>query len=236
MMKAVFFDLYNTLVDYDPPREEVQAAICREFGIEVAPEALRRAIPAADDFFYEENARSSLGKRTTQEKYDLYAEYESRILRGVGVEVSKEVALNILAKFGLKLRQPDAKLVLFDDVAPTLARLKGQGLTLGLITNVDYDIAPICDRLGLSSYLDFLVTSQEVGAGKPDPAIFYAALRRAGVKASEAIHVGDQYHADVLGARNAGIKPLLLDRDDFYREVADCPRINSLTEVVEHLL
>ena len=48
--------------------------------------------------------------------------------------------------------------------------------------------------------------------------------------------MGDQYHADVLGAKNAGIKPLLLDRDGFYVEVSDCPRIRSLKQVVQHLL
>lgn len=236
MIKAVFFDFYNTLVDFDPPREEVQVEICREFGIEAAPEAIRRAIPAADDFFYQENVRSPISKRPPQEKLDFYAEYESRILEAAGVEVSKEVALQIMAKFGLKLRQPDAKLVIFDDVEPVLAQLKEKGLTLGMITNVDYDIAPVCHKLGLFSYLDFVVTSHEVHTEKPNPAIFHAALERAAVKASEAIHVGDQYHADVLGARNAGIKPLLLDRDGFYVEVSDCPRIRSLAEVVEYLL
>ena len=235
MIKAVFFDLYNTLVDFDPPREHIQAEICREFGIEVAPEAIRHAIPAADNFFYEENVRSPIGKRPPQEKLDFYAEYESKILREAGVEVSKEVALQIMTKFGLKLRQPDARLVLFDDVEPALAQLKGQGLTLGMVTNVDFDVTPICRRLGLSSYLDFAVTSYEVHAEKPDPAIFHAALEHAEVKASEAIHVGDQYYADVLGARNAGVKPLLLDRDGFYGEVSDCPRIRSLSEIAQHL-
>ena len=235
MIKAVSFDFYNTLVDYDPPREEVQAAICREFGIEVAPQALRRAIPAADDFFYEEYTRLPLSKRSPEEKYDLYAEYETRLLNGAGVEVSREVALKILTKFGLKLRQPEANLVLFEDVTPALTELKGQGLTLGLVTNVDFDIAPLAHKLGMLPYLDFLVTSLDVGVGKPDPAIFRAALERAGAEASEAMHVGDQYHVDVLGARNAGMKPLLLDRDDFYRQVDDCPRIRSLMEVTEYL-
>jgi len=236
MIRAVFFDLYNTLVNYDPPREEIQAEICREFGLEVQAEAIRRGIPAADNFFYEENARFPIGRRRPQEKLDLYAEYELIILREAGIQVSKELALQIMTKFGLKLRQPDAKLVLFDDVEPALAQLKGQGLTLGMVTNVDFDITPICRRLGLSSYLDFVVTSYEVHAEKPDPAIFRAALERAAVKPSEAIHVGDQYHADVLGARNAGIKPLLLDRDGFYHEVSDCPRIKSLAEITQHLL
>ena len=49
------------------------------------------------------------------------------------------------------------------------------------------------------------------------------------------MHVGDQYHSDVLGARNAGIRPLMIDRDGLHQEISDCPRISSLGEVVEHL-
>ena len=57
MIKAVFFDLYNTLVTYDPPREETQARILKEFGIEASPESLRRPIMLADDFIYKERSR-----------------------------------------------------------------------------------------------------------------------------------------------------------------------------------
>jgi len=235
MIKAVFFDFFNTLVDYDPPREQLQIAACREFGIEVEPQAMRQALSAGDQFYYQEIARLPVGKRSAAEKMALYTQYEARILEGAGLEVSEEVALQIMAKFGALMSQLGAKFVLFDDVEPALAQLKGRGLRLGLITNIDRDLSPTCAELGLSSYLDFLVTSLAVGAVKPAPAIFKAALERAGVEASEAIHVGDQYHSDVLGARNAGIRPLLIDRDDLHQEISDCPRIRSLGEVVGHL-
>ncbi|GAF78092.1 unnamed protein product, partial [marine sediment metagenome] len=61
------------------------------------------------------------------------------------------------------------------------------------------------------------------------------ALERAGVNASETIHVGDQYKLDVVGARGVGISPILIDRDNVYPEITDCPRIRSLTELPEHL-
>ncbi len=70
---------------------------------------------------------------------------------------------------------------------------------------------------------------------KPQPEIFHEALRQAGVQASEAIYVGDQYQIDVVGANKAGMKGVLLDRGDYLEETADCPRIQSLTQVVEHL-
>ena len=89
----------------------------------------------------------------------------------------------------------------------------------------------MCRELGISEYLDFTVTSAEVGADKPQPPIFLKALNLARVNAAEAIHVGDQYQNDVLGARGVGITPILLDRADYYKEITDCPRIRSLTEV-----
>jgi putative hydrolase of the HAD superfamily len=93
----------------------------------------------------------------------------------------------------------------------------------------------MCRELGIASYLDFTVTSAEVGADKPQPPIFLKALELAGVKADEAIHVGDQYQNDVLGAKGVGISPILLDRADYYAEITDCPRIRSLTEISKYL-
>ncbi len=90
-------------------------------------------------------------------------------------------------------------------------------------------------ELGIAPYLDFCVYSRAVGADKPDPIIFRAALERAGVKANEAIHVGDQYASDVVGAQGVGIKALLLDRRDRMGNVTDCLRIRSLSEVEDYL-
>jgi HAD superfamily hydrolase (TIGR01549 family) len=234
MIKAVFFDFYNTLVDYDPPREQLQVEACREAGIEVTAEAIRRAIPAADEFFYLENARLPASKRPEEGKMELYAEHEARLLEGVGLKVPREVVREVLSKLGVVMRQSQARFVLFPDVEPALAQLKGRGLALGVITNIDYDLMPTCQELGLTAYLDFLVTSLEVGAVKPDAAIFRAALERAGVVASEALHVGDQYLVDIAGARAAGIGPLLIDRDGLFPD-ADCPRITSISEVVGYV-
>jgi putative hydrolase of the HAD superfamily len=94
---------------------------------------------------------------------------------------------------------------------------------------------PVCRELGLEPYINFIVTSGDVGVDKPKPPIFLAALERAGVNASEAVHVGDQYKLDIIGARGVGITPILIDRYDLYSEVSDCPRIHSLTELTGYL-
>jgi FMN phosphatase YigB (HAD superfamily) len=83
--------------------------------------------------------------------------------------------------------------------------------------------------------LGVVVTSQEVGFNKPQPEIFLAALKQAGVKPPEAVYVGDQHQIDVVGARGAGMLGILLDRYGYFEEITDCPRIRRLTEVAEHL-
>jgi HAD superfamily hydrolase (TIGR01549 family) len=231
MVKAVFFDFYNTLVNYDPPREELEARALKDLGIDVSPEAFRRPLVIADEFIYREHARSPIGKRSKEEKIALYSQYHGIILKEAGIDASPQLIAGVLGKL-LKL---DLKLVLFDDVIPALTHLKGLGLILGLISNVDRDITPLCQELGLSAMLQVVVTSQGVGFNKPQPGIFLAALGRAGVRSSEAIYVGDQYQIDVVGANEAGMLGILLDRGGYFEEITDCPRIRSLTEVAEHL-
>ena len=231
MIKAVFFDFYNTLISFDPPREELQASACREFGIEVNPQALPRGYWVADDFMSRENARLSIQKRSREEAQMFWADYEATLLESAGVPVSKELALQIFTR----VRKLDRRLILFDDVLPTLDILKVRGMVLGLVSNLNRSLDGYCHELGLAPYIDFALTSFEVDAEKPHPPIFLAALELAGVSGSEAIHIGDQYHSDVIGARVAGIKPLLLDRHGFWRNISDCPRIQSLRETVNHL-
>ncbi len=230
MIKAVFFDLYHTLVRFEPPREELQARTLKDFGIEVSPEVFRRPLLIADEFIYRELARSPLSQWSAEDKMALYARYEGILLKEAGIEVSEQTILKLLGK----MQQFDMKLVLFDDVVPALTELKGRGLILGLISNVDRDITPLLSKLGLTSLLPVVVTSQNAGFSKPQPEIFQEALRQAGVQASEAIYVGDQYQIDIIGANKVGMKGVLLDRGDYSGET-DCPRLQSLTQVVEHL-
>lgn len=231
VIKAVFFDLYQTLIRYDPPREELQAKVLKEFSIEVAPETIRHALVVADEFIYQEHARSSLSKRPSEERMAAYIQYQKILLKEAGVDGSEQLIASVLSK----MQQFDLKLVLFDDAAPTLTQLKDRGLILGLISNVDRDVAPLCDELGLSSLLEVVVTSQDTGFNKPQPEIFREALMQAGVEASEAIYVGDQYQIDAVGASKAGMKGLFLDRRDDFKEATDCPRIRSLSDIIEHL-
>ncbi len=235
MIKAVCFDWFNTLAYYHPPREEIQSQALREFGFSISPQQITRGLLIADSDFFEENSISPIRKRSLEEQARIYARYQQTILAKAGIDVSgkTEVLANIM-KRAQQLSQ-GMSFVLYDDVLPAMKALKEQKLILGLLTNLDRDMQPICHELGLESYISFTVTSGEAGADKPKPPIFLAALQKAGVKASEAVHVGDQYKLDIVGARAVGINPILIDRNNINQDISDCPRINSLTEIINYL-
>ncbi len=235
MIKAVFFDWFNTLAHYEPPREELQSQALQEFGIHVSPQKIMSGILVADRDFFEENAVSPVRKRSPEEQAEIYTRYQKTILTEAGVDVSSEP--NMPAKIMKRVQQLSRgmKFAVFDDVLSTLKTLKGQNYILGLLTNLDRDMEPICRELGLEPYINFAVTSGEVGADKPEPPIFLAALQRSGVKAAEAVHVGDQYKLDVIGARGVGITSILIDRYGQYPDVTDCLRIHSLSGLTEYL-
>ncbi len=231
MTKAVFFDFYNTLATHHPPREEAYVNACRELGIKIEARALFNSLPSADTYWRDENSLSPIDKRTPEGKIDLYAEYGTRILQGAGVEVSRDTALQLLAK----LQQHKWEFKAYDDTLPALKELKNRGLILGLVSNVAQDMEPTYTELGLQPYLDFKVTSAEVGCDKPRPEIFMAALKKAQVKPEESIYVGDQYHLDIVGAQGVGMKALLIDRNNYSPDITDCPRIRSLTEITQYV-
>ncbi len=95
---------------------------------------------------------------------------------------------------------------IYDDVLPAFGALRARGKRLGLISNWDARLDGILDDLGLAERLDCVVISHHVGAQKPDPAIFRRAAELCGIAPGRALHVGDSYEDDVLGARAAGMR------------------------------
>lgn len=229
MIKAVFFDWFGTLAHYYPPREHILSQVLNELGLNVSSDDLRPSLLQLDREFYEENAVKSLRETTREERTSRYIQQQQRMLTRAGVKVSGDMPQIIFAR--TRELYAGMKFVLFDDVLSTMKELKERNLTLGLLTNLDRDIDSLCTEVGLQQYLDFALTSAKVGAEKPHPPIFLAALEKASVSPEEALHVGDQYSVDVVGARGVGISPILLDREDTNTEVTDCPRINTLGEV-----
>jgi len=229
VIKAVFFDWMNTLTHAEPDRHEQFCQIAQELGIELSPQKVIRGIYAAGD----QLPAGAPYRWRESEDPEIFIRYLEIILAEAGVKLPRDTVLEILKRISRSAKVENY--VLYDDVLPTLKKLKKQGLIVGLITSLTKDMNLICGNLGLAPYIDFVVTAKEVGSNKPEPPIFRLALERAGVNASEAVYVGDQYETDVVGARGVGIAPILIDRYDLMPEVSDCPRIHSLTEVAQYL-
>ena len=217
-IKAVFFDWMGTVAHPEPDRHELFSQLARELGVELSPQSLIRGVVEADTRVpegapprYAEGDRLSVGT-------------EDGVLARVGGTVPRDIRLEITRRAARQVRE--ATWVLYDDVLPVMKALKEKGLVLGLISNM------YLGRAGLDPFLNVVVTPKDVGASKPDPLIFRAALKRAGVAAKAAVYVGDQYELDVVGARKVGVRPILIDRYGIITETLDCPVIQSLSEVL----
>ena len=233
MIKAVFFDWFSTLAHYDPPREQLQAQVLRELGFTVSLPVLQRALVLADKDLYAELAETSMRNRTPEERLQVYIRHQQSILNSAGVKSGPELAEKTMKR----MRELNARphFVLYDDVLPTIKSVKERQLRTGLLSNINRGIRNICKGLGLDSYMDVIVSSEEAGADKPDPAIFRFALEQVSVDPGEVIHIGDQYLQDVVGARNVGITPIFIDRLDVSPEITDCIRIRNLSELTAYL-
>ncbi len=103
--------------------------------------------------------------------------------------------------------------VVFPEVEPILSELRAR-YRLGLVTNGAPDLQRAKLRhSGLEGYFDVVLVSGEVGAGKPDPRIFHAALHLLGCLPEQALMVGDNTERDILGAESAGIRAIWLNRN-----------------------
>lgn len=231
MIKTVCFDFFNTLVRYEPSREDTYVAICGEFGITVDARTLSKSLPVADKYWRDENRRSNIDNRSKEDQMAFWAQYITLVLKETGTVINTQTALSIMAR----MRQFNWEFALFDDSLETLRILKSRSLKIGLISNVGKEMQDNYTKLGIQPYLDFTVTSFEVGCDKPDPKIFRIAIDKAKVKPEEILYIGDQYDQDILGARNVNIKSILIDRRGWNSNITDCPVVQRLGAIVDYL-
>ena len=228
MLRAVFFDFYGTLAGWQSGGERIQAQAARAEGLQVDEGLLGAGYRAADAYLAEENAVSPVSRRTTAERDAVFAEYERRLLAEAGVQVDAAAAMRVWRRVDAASKQLSA----YDDALPTLTALRALGVTTGVISNMGGGLDAHLEGVGLLGAVDAAVSSGEVGIGKPHALIFRAALARAGVAAAEALHVGDSYSGDVLGAQGVGMEAVFLDRDGAERAPAGCTVIRTLSAVI----
>ena len=210
MVKAVFFDFYWTLGVWGQPLEDSVQKIAERYNFEVDWDKYSVAVMSlyADASGSDPKTHSLLG--TMERIVKSYSEF----IKQLGVEIH-------VGQITWELLQSEHSLfgannaILYDDTIPTLKLLKEDGYKLAIVSNWDTPLFPLLERLGIAHYFDTITASHDerVRSAKPDPHIFNYTLAAVGVSAEEVVHVGDTYEADIIGAKNAGIRPILLDRD-----------------------
>ena len=228
-IEAVYFDAAGTLIKPARRVGESYAAIAEKYGKTVTPSDLfarfricfdgapRLAFPnaAADQI---ERLERDWWKKLVGQVFEPFGRFDNFD--------------DYFAELFDYFAEPNAW-ALFPEVLDTLAALKQRGVTLAVISNFDSRLVRILDGLGVGPWFADVFVSSRVGYAKPDRRIFDVALSRHGLLAENAIHVGDSETNDLHGARNAGLKALLIDRKPPSGTSID--RLMSLQQIVSHL-
>lgn len=220
--RAIFFDAGNTLIrmDYGVIAARLSSA-GRTVTADAVEDAELRARVKLDD---------SLAAGASTESAESQGRYLRYVLAPLGVTDEAEVE----AIAGWR-RAYDPPVGLWTSAcvgaAEALRRVRAAGLAAGVISNSNGSVRGILERLGLGAHVDFVIDSSVVGVEKPDPRIFHMAAEAAGVPPADAAYIGDLYSVDVLGARAAGLRAVLIDPRGYWGP-RDCPAAPTVADAV----
>ena len=230
MVKAIFFDFYKTLYFHSHTLEENLRRIAARYRVEINWERCETAM----ERLFTGTSPDPTTEFSLLELSITVMKRECEFIREVGIEKHVEQIAWELLQSGHYLFAANSG-ALYDDVVPTLQQLRDAGFKLAIVSNWDTPLDPLTERLGIAEYFDAVVASHDarVRSEKPDPHIFNYARAAVGVSAEEAVHIGDTYEADVVGAEGVGIHPILLDRDgtqagrwkETIRSLAELPKL-----------
>ncbi|MBM3145843.1 MAG: HAD family hydrolase [Chloroflexi bacterium] len=232
--ETILFDLDGTLRHNIPSADAIQFGFAVGLGVPDSWECRRKGARWVHYYW----AQSDDLLRDI-EKHDLlersfWDNYATRYFMALGVPEDGAVELGPrLARLMEEGFNPQS--MVYPEAFDTLAAIREAGYNLGLVSNRSHPCHEECQELGLLPYFDFAYAAVDVGAWKPDPAIFDRALRETGSPPERTIYIGDNYYADIVGAKNAGITPVLLDPEEIFPD-AECVVVRSLGELREMLI
>ena len=220
-VRAVFVDVLGTLVELEPPAPALREELERRTGVDVGEERAAAAFGAEISYYLAHHleGRDMDGVEALRDRCAAEIRRALR-LEGLDHATAREAMLA-----ALRFRA-------FPDAAPALTDLRARGVRLVAVSNWDASLPSVLEQTGLAPHLDGAVSSAVIGAAKPDPAVFEAALATAECGPDEAFHVGDSPDGDVEGARAVGMRAALLDRHGALGDPPrGVPKIRSLAEL-----
>lgn len=220
-VRAVLFDLGQTLIK-TAEVPEIYRRILETYGVNVLSDQVLEAHQANEKGFDVEDM-VEMGQ-------DFWIKWNLKVLERVGVQENNK----FLAEKIAELWWEHADLDVYPDVMDTIVQLKAKGVKIGIVTNgLKHDYQQILGKLKLTDCFDVVVGIDTCDRAKPDAKIFLYALDQLRVRPEEAIFVGDSVKYDYEGAKKAGLKPLIIDRDGTAPKHVDT--IRSLTELLSFI-
>jgi HAD superfamily hydrolase (TIGR01509 family) len=230
-IRCILFDAGNTLMHLDYP---FIAHVLADYGHRIEPLAIRIA---------EYKAKAAIDRELVPEVGDNGSE---GLVQPEGAERPSYFA-TVLHHLGISRAEMDAILealqahnqasslwrVVEPDTRQVLDALAARGFVLAVISNADGRVEADLGRHGLRPCFATVIDSHLVGVEKPNPAIFQLALERLGITSDAAVYVGDVFGIDVMGARRAGLRAVLMDPLARYPGRIDCPRVRRLSELLQ---
>jgi putative hydrolase of the HAD superfamily len=219
---AIVFDRGDTLLRLDPPREVIFCEAARELDLELPMRDVARAYELVD--FSLKMKSSELA--TAKAKAEFYRSLNTGLCTALGVHSHIDHLHPLLVRRFAERR----RWVAFQDAIETLRAIP-DGVGVHVLANWDRGLDGLLINAGLREYIGDVAASELLGVEKPARACFDLFLARNSLAPEKTIYVGNEYLADVVGARQAGMTPVLIDRADRLPN-ADCLRIRALRDLV----
>ncbi len=230
-IKSILFDLDGTLRHHIPEGSDLFTDHAVALGLSIHEEDRLRA--KRWEHYYFANSPELRADMALFKDEKFWTAFGKRRLTALGC--SPEQAEQLAPKLSAHMRENYKPQVHVPPESRTLlADLKAAGFTLGVVSNRDEVFNDELKNLGLADSFHFTLAGGEVQSYKPEPGIFEEALRRAGTSAAETMYIGDNYFADIVGSRRAGLHPVLYDPSGLFPD-AECPVIRSFDQL-PHLL
>ena len=209
MIRGVTFDWWHTIAETPRPDYDARMRTARVEQIASALSAHRPRIEA-ETLYRSYDRHTRLLEDHWHRNRDLPPDEQiDAFLEFAGLDPSDARLRETIANaFGEAIRAEPP--VLDPHIRETLERLRAAGYRIGLVSNTGRTwgrfLRPIQDEMGIGRLFDARVFSDEVGVRKPEPRIFDVALTAMGLRAEEAVHVGDDVVADVAGSKRIGMR------------------------------
>lgn len=220
----IFFDVDDTLIEWTVSWVAAFVQAAAEVGVEVAPSDSLEALNRGFSTFYEDYLRQHAD---TGDEMAFWRAYDGRILKTLGVRAELPKATERVVHL---LRDPRARR-LYAEVPEVLRQLSDRGARLGIVSGRPR-AGPDLETLGVLDYFSPVIDAFAARSSKTEGRMFHMAAEAAEASGLPAWHVGDSYDGDVVGARAAGLRPILVDRKGVHT-AADCRRVRDLREVLD---